>query len=264
MHGQTVLITGASSGIGAAFAEELATLGNSLILVARTEATLVALAEKLRQAYGVAIEVIALDLAKEGAPEQLFAECSIRGLQVDVLINNAGFGSYGIFEKIDPMRLHAEVMLNAVAVLDLTRLFLPSMLRKGNGAVINVASTAAFQPDPYMAVYGATKAFVLSFTEALWEENRQRGIQCLALCPGPTETAFFTDFKVDSATLGKRDTPELVVKEALKALAEGKPFIVPGSWNVMRSTLPRFVSRRRLLTMAGHLLRPKGFAEHDR
>ncbi|MNI08070.1 3-oxoacyl-[acyl-carrier-protein] reductase FabG [compost metagenome] len=256
-HNKWTLITGASSGIGEAFAHEFAARGSHLILTARSEYKLVALAEKLRMKHGIQTEVIVSDLSKEGSPAKLYQECLERGRSVDILINNAGFGSHGLFEQLSGDRKHEEVMLNVLAVVDLTHLFLPELLRKRSGVVINVASTAAFQPDPYMAVYGATKAFVLSFTESLWEENRKRGVQFLAICPGSTETSFFDVVGADEASVGKRDTPENVVQVALRSLEAGRPYAIAGFRNYIAAQASRFLTRKFMLRIVERMLRPR-------
>lgn len=256
-HKNWALITGASSGIGEAFAHELASRGNHLVLVARTKSKLDALAGKLMKKHGIRAETIAMDLSQQDAPAALYQAVAERGIDIDLLINNAGFATYGMFEEVSGNRQHEEVMLNVSAVVGLTHRFLPGMLEKKNGAVINVASTAAFQPDPYMAVYGATKAFVLSFTQALWEENRSRGVRFLALCPGATETDFFNVVGADEASVGKRDTPEKVVRTALRSLEAGKPFVVPGFMNQVGAQVSRLFTRRQTLRIVERMLRPR-------
>jgi short-subunit dehydrogenase len=251
------LITGASSGIGEAFANEYASRGSDLILVARSEDKLIALGEKLHEKYGIQAQVIVSDLSQNGSATELYEQCNQRGLNVHCLINNAGFATYGLFEQLSGSRQHDEVMLNVGAVVDLTYLFLPNMLKNKSGTVINVASTAAFQPLPNMAVYGATKAFVLSFTEALWEENRRRGVQFMALCPGSTETEFFNVVGAEEASVGKRDTPENVVKAAMRALQAKKVYIVPGLNNFISTQLSRFFTRKQMLFIVGRMLRTR-------
>lgn len=257
LRNKWILITGASSGIGEVFAWELAKRGNHLILVARSENKLADLAKNLKKEHGGQVEVIVNDLSKEGAPVKLYQECQERQLDVDMIINNAGFATHGFFEQVSGERQHEEVMLNVMSVVDITHLFLPGLLKKGSGAVINVSSTAGFQPDPYMAVYGATKAFVLSFTQALWEENRTRGVQFLALCPGATQTNFFNVVGTDDASVGKRDTPERVVKVSLRALERGQSYVVPGFQNYMNAQISRLLSRKQVLRLVGGLLRPR-------
>ena len=189
--GTTALITGASSGIGEVFARELAARGADVVLVARNEGKLAELAGELASKHSVKAEVLAADLGQPGAGRALAEQVAARGLTVDVLINNAGFGFLSPLVKTDADMMSTMVALNVAALTDLTHAFLPGMVERDRGAVVNVASTAAFQPVPYMAVYGATKAYVLSFTEALWGETKGTGVRVTCLCPGATATAFF-------------------------------------------------------------------------
>ncbi|RUT33581.1 SDR family oxidoreductase [Paenibacillus zeisoli] len=263
-QGKWALVTGASSGIGEQFARQLAKRGSHLVLVARSVSKLESLAAELSKRYGIKAEVISMDLSKEGAPSELYRQCQRLNVDIELLVNNAGFATHGLFEQVSGERQHEEVMLNVAAVVDMTHLFLPNMLRNNSGTVINVASTAGFQPLPYMAVYGATKAFVLSFTEALWWENRDRGIQFFALCPGATDTSFFDVVGTEDASVGKKDTPERVVEAAFRALLEGKIYLVPGVQNYIGAQLSRFITRKQGLRLVGGMLRPKGgSADHD-
>ncbi|MFC4402551.1 SDR family NAD(P)-dependent oxidoreductase [Gracilibacillus xinjiangensis] len=250
------LITGASSGIGEVFAHELANKGSHLILTARSENKLTELAKKLTKRYGIQTEVIVTDLSQAGASAKLYHECMERGCSIDLLVNNAGFATHGYFEEQNLLRNHDQMMLNVVALVELTHLFLPEMLKNRSGAVINVASTAAFQPNPYMAVYGATKAFVLSFTQALWEENRKRGVQFLTLCPGSTETAFFEALGTNDAVVGKKVTPEHVVEVALHSLGTSRSYVIAGRKNYLVSQLNRLVPKKVMLQMVSRLIRP--------
>jgi uncharacterized protein len=175
---------------------------------------------------------------------------------VDVLVNNAGFATHGVFADHDRMRLHEEVTLNVSAVVDLTAALLPAMVGRQRGAVINVASTAAFQPLPYMAVYGATKAFVLSFTEALWGELEGSNVRVLALCPEATETEFF-EVAGESASVGRRQAPGQVVTTALRALDQGRPCVVSGRANAVTALLPRLLPRRTVIRVTRRLLAPE-------
>ncbi len=254
---RTSLITGASMGIGAAFAQALAARGANLVLVARSREKLDALAQELARAYGVRAEVIPADLSRPGAARAVFEEAATRGLTVDLLVNNAGFATYGQFEEVSGERQHDEVMLNCAAMVDLTHAFLPGMVRRGSGGIINVASTAAFQPLPYMAVYGATKAFVLSFSEALWAENRARGVDVLALCPGATETPFFDVVAAPEASVGSREKPTLVVARALKALAAGRSHLISGKANYFMAQTGRFLPRATVARVLGRVMRPR-------
>jgi len=222
----TTLITGASSGIGAAFARKLAARGRNVLLVARSEDKLIALCNELGRLTSIRAQYLALDLQQHEAGAQLFEETQKRELEIDTLINNAGFGSMGDFAKLDPDRELEMIELNVRAVVDLTHRFLPRMRERKRGTIINVASTAAFQPVPYMATYAATKAFVLSFSEALWEENRLHGVHVMALCPGVTETNFFQASEIDRPPMRTIQTPEEVVETALRALDRKKNLVV--------------------------------------
>lgn len=256
-HGKTALITGASSGIGASFAQELARRGANLVLSARSEDKLNALADELRERYGIRADVIVTDLSEERAASKVYAAVQERNLSIDLLINNAGFATYGRFETLTAERDHQQVMLNVTALADLTHAFLPGMAQRGDGAIINVASTAAFQPVPYMATYGASKAFVLSFSEALWAEYRGRGVRILALCPGPVETPFFDVVGAQEAAIGPKDTPERVVAAALRALERGRSFVIPGWGNALQSNISRFIPRQLTARIVERLARPR-------
>jgi short-subunit dehydrogenase len=228
----TALITGASSGLGAEFASQLAAGGRDLILVARSAERMDALAAALRRTHGVRVEVVAQDLAEPDAAARVVAELRTRRLEVDLLVNNAGFGTCGRFEEISGARDHEQLMVNVVALTDLTHALIPAMLDRRRGAIINVASIAAFQPAAYFAVYSAGKAFVLNFSLSLWSEYRERGVKVLALCPGPVETGFFDLIGTRKAAIGARmDTPERVVARALRALERNRGYTVPGLRN---------------------------------
>jgi short-subunit dehydrogenase len=254
---KTALITGASSGIGLEFAEQLAARGVSLVLVARTQNKLLALANRLTQQHGVTTRVIAQDLSAVDATATIMGQLHEAKIFPDILINNAGFATYGVFDALSLDRQREEIQLNCLSPVELTHALLPAMLKRGDGAVINVASTAAIQPDPYMAIYGATKAFLLSFSEALWAENRQRGVRVLALCPGATDTAFFDVVNAEEASVGKRMKADAVVGQALKALDKQRNYLITGCNNWLLGQLQRFVTRRRLLIIAEGILRPK-------
>ncbi len=254
--GKTALVTGASAGIGATFARMLAERGMNLILVARSQSKLQTLATELASRYLSQVEVIPYDLSQEGAVRHIKEVICQRHLQVDLLINNAGFGTYGPFETLNPEREHEEIMLNVVALADLTRTFIPAMVARGSGAIVNVASTAAHQPVPYMAVYGATKAFVLSFSEALWAEYQDRGIRVLAICPGATDTNFHTI--AQEPAVGRMNTPEQVVLTALKALEQGRSSVIPGLSNALMSgLLPRIFPRELTARIVKRMMQPR-------
>ncbi len=250
---QTALITGASSGIGAAFAAELAKQQTNLVLVARSEDKLNQLADRLRQTAPIQVEVLVADLTQTGANQAIFDQVSQKGLTIDLLINNAGFGDYGAFSDRPLAKQLKMIQLNILALVELTYLFLPGMKRQGSGSIINVGSIAGFQPLPYMSVYAATKAFVLSFTEALWAENRPFGIRVQALCPGPTSTNFPTvaEFPNSMSFSGpqKLATPEEVVTQSLEALAKNESTVVTGGLgNQLIVNIPRFLPRDTLVS----------------
>jgi uncharacterized protein len=253
-RGSTVLITGASSGLGAEFAGQLAARGANLILVARRVNRLEALKVELEAKYAVTATVIAADLAAAGAASTLAGKVRKLKLPVHSLINNAGFGSHNPFEDEDAHRIRDEVAVNVAAVVDLTKAFYPELLQHGSGVLVNVASTAAFQPVPRMAVYGASKAFVLSFTEALWYEARPSGLKVIALCPGATGTEFF-DVAGPEARSGRMQTATTVVRTALRALDRRNPppTIVSGFTNVAATIAERVMPRRALVSAVGRL-----------
>ena len=254
-QGKTALITGASAGIGAAFASELAARGMDIVLVARSEERLHALATDIMQHHGHRAEVITADLSNEQGVALVLQEVERRGLTIDLLVNNAGFGTHGYFETIAPERDQQEVMLNVAAVVALSHAFLPAMAARGDGAVINLASTASFQPVQYMPVYGASKAFVLSFSVALAEEYRHRGVRILALCPGATVTSFF-EVAGEEAAMGPKRTSEQVVATGLRALEQGRSVVVDGFINMMLSHVSRVLSHSTMARITGHGLRP--------
>jgi short-subunit dehydrogenase len=237
------LITGASAGLGAEFARQCAGRGEKLLLVARRRDRLEALAAELGGA------VIAGDLAEPGAPERLVDEIAARGLSVDTLINNAGFGLAGRFDTLPRERQREMIDLNVRALTELCHHVLPGMRARQRGAILNVASTAAFQAGPYMAVYYATKAYVLSFTEALHQELKKSGIRVTALCPGPTATEFFDVAGAGEGRLARMATdPVAVVRAGLDGLARNQAIVIPGAMNKVTAQsnrlLPRALVRR--------------------
>ena len=249
------LVTGASAGIGVEFAKRLAERGYDVILSARRRERLVELAARLRAEHGdVRVEVIVADLSLPVAPAQIVAETARLGLHVDLLVNNAGFGTHGRFEALDADRERCEIAVNVAALVALTHAYLPAMLERGSGGVINVASTAAFQPVPYMSVYGATKAFVRSFSEALHEEVRTRGVRVLALCPGPTATEFFTSDV--AAPRGPVRTVREVVTTGLRAYDAAVPLAIDGPSNRLLIALSSLIPRRWVTQMAGRIMHP--------
>lgn len=249
------LITGASSGIGEAFARRLAGLGRNVLLVARSEDKLVTLCNELGRTNRIRAQYVALDLSQPDSPRLLFDEAEKRGLVVDTLINNAGFGSMGELTKLDLARELNMLDLNIKALMELTYRFLVPMRARKQGAIINVASTAAFQPVPYMATYAATKAFVLSFSEALWEENRAHGVHVMALCPGVTETNFFEAAHGHRPPARSAQTADEVVDTALRGLGRSKGHIVSGWTNLLMVEVERFVPRALVVRIAGSMMR---------
>lgn len=254
IQGKTVLITGASSGIGKAFAYECAGKGANLIIAARSTDALNTIAADIRAKYNLQAHVFTADLMQKDAAQQLFDAITNAGLTIDVLVNNAGFGKWDHFENV-PLPVYEDMVeLNINALMRLTYLALPAMVKKGSGGVINVASTGAFQPGPYIAVYCATKAFVLSFSEALYGEYRKKGITITALCPGNTPTGFQQVANVDPGNL-PADSPEKVAKQGLRAFLNNKSHTVVGFDNWFASLLPALMPRRWIIIMVEMLTR---------
>ncbi|MGH8455701.1 MAG: SDR family NAD(P)-dependent oxidoreductase [Stenotrophobium sp.] len=245
---QTALITGASSGIGEAFAEALAKEGMDLILVARSKDKLEEIAVRLAMKHDRRVEVITADLSRPQPGAALLKKVQALGMDVDLLLNNAGFGTVGSFHKLDVAREHEEVMLNVAAVVDIAHAFLPGMLERGRGGIINTASVAGFQPIPFMSVYAASKAFVLSFSHGLWGEYRKQGIHVLAVCPGPVDTGFFeaTGNKQLRSTVPSplMMTAEKVVAQSLRAFKAGETVVVPGVQNKAVTWMSRVLPRK--------------------
>ncbi|MFX3633937.1 MAG: SDR family NAD(P)-dependent oxidoreductase [Candidatus Pristimantibacillus sp.] len=257
-QGKLAVVTGASSGIGEAYAKELAARGCHVVLTARSQDKLEALAGEIKRKHGVQTYALPSDLSKTGAPRLLAQSIGELGLKVDILINNAGFGTYGRFEDMDPEREQEEIMLNTAALVDLTHHFLPGMLGRKDGIVVNVASMAAFVPCAYSAVYGATKAFVLSFSEALWAETRGRGVRVVTLCPGATDTGFFDAVgSRDMAAGSTLSTPKNVVQAGFRGIDRGSSYIIDGRNNYMSAQMGRFLPRRRVALIMERISRPK-------
>jgi short-subunit dehydrogenase len=254
---QTVLVTGASSGIGAEFARRLAARGAAVVLVARRRDRLEALAAELTERHGVRAVPLAADLTTPGVGTVLDEELTRRGVEITGIVNNAGFATHGPFHEEDPARLAAEIAVDVTSVVDISRTFIERLRRRGDGFLVNVASMAAYQGNPTMAVYGATKAFVLSFTEALWYESRGTGLRVLALSPGATATEFF-DVAGGTADGGsRRMSPADVVTTALTALDRRNPppSVIAGRLNRAGAVAGRLLSRRRATIMIGALMR---------
>jgi len=253
----TTLITGASSGIGEAFARKLAKRGRNVLLVARSEDKLITLCNELGRLSGIRAQYIVMDLTESDAAVRLIEETNKRDLQIEMLVNNAGFGSMGDFAKLDLATELEIIDLNVKSLVELTHRFLAPMRERRQGTIINVASTAAFQGVPFMATYAATKAFVLSFSEAIGEENRPHGIRVLALCPGVTDTNFFAASKIDRPPMRTVQTPEEVVSAALRGLARGKNLVISGWANWFVVEAERVVPRSVVTKVAAKALRSR-------
>lgn len=251
---KTTLITGASGGIGEEFARRLAARGDNLLLVARSEDKLAALCDALKTQHGIEAQYVALDLTGEDAARKLFDETRARGLEVESLINNAGFGSLGELTDFAPERDMEMIDLNVKSLVALTHLFIRPMRERRRGSIINVASTAAFQAVPLMATYAATKAFVLSFSEAVRQENREHGIRVLALCPGSTDTNFFAVAGTETPPDTITQTPAVVVETALRALERGQGHVVSGWGNFLLAEAGRFAPRALAARIAGRIM----------
>ncbi|MGE5192730.1 MAG: SDR family NAD(P)-dependent oxidoreductase [Deltaproteobacteria bacterium] len=252
------LITGASSGIGAEFARQLAARGMHLILTARREQLLAQLAAELHQAHGTKTEIIIADLSNPDEPKRLLDEVEKRGLSIELLVNNAGFGHVAEIEKTDVARVLEMIRVNISALTELTYGVLTGMLERGHGGIINVASVAAFQPVGYMGAYAASKAYVLHFSEALWAEAHERGVTVTTLCPGTTRTDFF-DVSGVPGWLERRSAQDVkpVVRSALKALEKRRHYVVSGWKNYVLALLVRLATRATVVKESMKFFRPK-------
>ena len=256
------VVTGASSGLGRGLAARLADRGMSVVLTGRNEARLDEAAQEIRRsAPGVQVETVTADLSTRSGVSALLEHVGER--PIEVLVNNAGFGSYGPFAEADLDREAEEVAVDVSAVIALAHAFLPGMIARRSGGILNVASAIAFQPAPYQAVYGASKAFVLSFSEALWAEARAAGVAVTALCPGPTRTGFVGALGADvghTAIYSRLADPEPVMDAGLRALDKGRAVVIPGVRTKVIAAAYRFMPREWLTLVAARLLRPVGTA----
>jgi short-subunit dehydrogenase len=248
------LVTGASSGLGALIAERLAERGAELVLVARRRDRLEELAAQLADRHGTRSTVIAADLSEAGAATDLWQR--LDGRRPDTLVNAAGFGTHGSFSAADPGRIVDEITLNVTSLVELMRAALPSMLAEGSGAIVNIASTAAFQPVPGMAVYGATKSFVRDLTEAVAHEVRGSGVKVIALCPGATATEFFDTMGKREAAVGTPADPASVVDALMRALDRDRSpsVLVTGLVNRLGTAVGRYAPRRLVLAVAARAI----------
>lgn len=252
------LVTGASSGIGECFARALAARGHDLVLVARSAPKLTALSRALSAAHGIRAEPMPFDLSVSGAATQLVQALRERRLEIDLLVNNAAFGARGEFWKVSLDRQSEMLRLNIQALVELTHLLLAPMVEKHRGSIINVSSTASFQPVPYTGMYGATKAFVTSLSQALAEEVRPYGVVVVTLCPGGTKTNFFQASQYGPSRFpGGLQAPEEVVEAALVALDRGSGLVVPRLLNKFTLFVQRFVPRSWVTRITAKLFRPR-------
>ena len=257
---QTALITGASSGLGLEFAELFARDGWRPVLVARSGDKLHALAADLTTRYGVEAVAIPLDLAQAGSAERLFDEVERRQIAVDALVNNAGFATFGLFAETSLGEEREELQLNVVTLTELTKLFLKPMLARNRGRIMNVSSSAAFQPGPFMAVYYATKAYVLSFSEALSAELEGTGVSVTCLCPGPTESGFQDRANMGASGLFKTlrvSKAASVARAGYRAMMRGKRLVIPGRMNQIVAFLPRLSPRGMVLRISRGVTAPR-------
>lgn len=249
MGAKLALVTGASGGIGLELAKLLAQAGYDLALTARSRERLERNAVDLRGAYGVNVQVVALDLARSGAAHELRAQVP----ECDVLVNNAGFANNGKFAQMSEEAMLEEIQLDITSLTQLTRLHLPGMIARKNGKILNVASTAGFLPGPNMAVYYASKAYVISFSEALAEEVRGTGVTVTVLCPGATATGFQERAKVETTPLFRFPMAKAadVAKAGIDGMMRGKPMVVPGIMNKLVTIAPKISPRRLLVRVSG-------------
>lgn len=256
----TALITGASAGLGEGFARAMAARGHDLILTARRGDRLETLAAELRAARGVGVHVITADLADPDAPERLVAEATEAGLTIDTLVNNAGFGVRGAFAEMDAGDQAGMIDVNCRALAMLAHAVLPGMIERRSGGILNIASLGAFQSGPWMSVYYASKAFVLSFSEGLHEEVREHGVRVTALCPGPTKTEFgdvagMADIPMFDRIAGD---PNGVVSDGLAALDAGRAVKVSGLMNTLTADTARFLPRILARRITGAIQKARG------
>jgi uncharacterized protein len=258
-RGKTALVTGASGGLGYELARLFARDGYDLVLVARSSQKLDAVAGELVKKHGIAARVIVKDLSEPAAADEIYAELERDGIPVDVLVNNAGFTVFGPFAETDLAREQELMQVNIVALTRLTKHFIPGMLKKGAGKILNVASTAAFQPGPLMAVYYASKAYVLYFSEALAEELRDTGVTVTALCPGPTATGFQKRGNMEDSRLvagRKIMDARTVARAGYRALMRGQTIVIPGRSNWIFAEAIRFMPRKMVTRVVSRAQEP--------
>lgn len=255
--GKWALVTGASAGIGWALAEQLAEGGAHLVLTARRVERLEKLAADLSAKHKIRAEVVAADLTKSKAPGEIFEFTNSKGLEIELLINNAGFGAFGYLYEIPAETMADMVQVNCAAVVHLTRLYVPGMVARKHGYVLIVASTAAFQAVPFNSVYAATKAFDLLFAEGLSEELKTSGVKVCALCPGPTTTEFQQVASQPNRVFKVAETAEKVARVGLEGVAKGKSYVISGAMNRLMMEMERLAPRRFVTHMAANMMRPE-------
>jgi short-subunit dehydrogenase len=258
---KTVLITGASGGIGLELARIHASKGDNLVLVARSEDKLNKIKSELEHEFKIRVYNIVKDLSVKDSAVEVYKELHIQNISVDYLVNNAGLGDFGLFEFSDWTKQESMINLNITALVHLTRLFLPDMIKRGEGRILNVASTAAFQPGPKMSVYFGTKAFVLHFSEAINNEVMGKGVTVTALCPGSTESDFHAVALGDSSLVKNRNmaSSRKVAMAGYMAMMKGKPVVIPGIKNWLMAFAVRFFPRDFIVKMAGRIQEKKNY-----
>jgi uncharacterized protein len=250
------LVTGASAGIGKALAEELAAGGTNLVLTARRRDRLEELAANLRARRKIQAEIFVADLVKPSALEEIFSFTQGKGIEIELLVNNAGFGAYGEFSHADMRKQLEMVQVNCSAVVHLTRMYLPGMVKRRRGDILILASTASFQAVPYISTYAATKAFDLLFAEGLAEEMKPHGVRVCALCPGSTISEFHEVAGQTQFSSKHPETPEKVARTGLEALAAGKSYVISGTGNYLGAHAQRLVPRRFVSRITAKMFRP--------
>ena len=254
--GKWALVTGSSAGIGRAICEKLAARGTNLVLTARRHERIEQLAAKLIEKHNILAEFYSADLSRPTTPDEIFAFTQTKKIHIDLLVNNAGFGAYGPFQKANRARQLQMIQVNIAAVVHLTHLYLPAMIERKSGDILIVASTAAFQGVPYITTYAATKAFDLLFAEALAEEVKAHGVRVCALCPGSTHTEFQQVAGQPDRSFRHAESAEKVARVGLEGLAKGKSSVISGTANRLGVQGQRLAPRRLVTRVAAKLFKP--------